>query len=141
VAPECSGRTINLSASDSLTRTPDSDNNVVGGIFEVGGTMYFVDSIVYSIVAGSIVAPVEGPASTWFRFAATMTGTTNSGLSRALELSGGGSATASWNSRYGWVATNYKLESPATVPEPASLLLFGSGLAAVGGLRRRRAQR
>lgn len=139
-AANCAGRTFNLSVSDSLTRTPNSDNHVVGGIFQTGGEMYFVNSFVYSITAGSVMAPSEGTAFTPFTFSGTLSGTTQSGLSGTLQLTGDGFATGYWN-RHGWMATTYNF-GEAAVPEPASLFLLGTGLAAIGGLRRRiRAQR
>ena len=139
-AAACAGRTFNLSVSDSLTRTPNSDNHAVGGIFQTGGEMYFINSFVYAITAGSVVAPSEGTAFTLFTFSGTLSGTTRSGLSRTLQLNGDGVAMGYWN-RHGWMATTYDF-GEAPVPEPASLLLLGTGLAGIGGLRRRmRAQR
>ena len=136
--PLCGGQTFNLSVSDSLTRTPNADNVALGGIFHLDGVMYVATELDYTITAGSVAAPADGLASTWFQFSALLTGTTLDGLSRALQLTGAGTATANWDSRRGWMATNYNFEDPAAVPEPASLLLLATGLAGIGRLRRRR---
>jgi hypothetical protein len=135
----CAGQTFNLSVSDSLTRTPDINNNVAGGIFFLGGNMYVVNSVDYSIVAGSVVAPSsgEGPPTS-FLFSAAVTGTTTAGLSRSIELGGSGIAQTQWSSERGWMATDYIFHDAAAVPEPATLLLLGTSMAAIGGLRRRR---
>lgn len=135
----CTGRTVSLSMHDSLSRDPDSDS--VGGSFTLDGSEYWIDTFDFIITAGDIVVPADALASSWFHFSGTMRGTTRAGVSRALALTGSGTATTSWLAVNGWMASEYKFEDPAQTPEPASMLLLGTGLASLLGARKRLAGR
>jgi hypothetical protein len=125
----------------SLGRNPDFDSNGVGGSFILDGSEYWIDSFDYTITAGNIVVPADAWVSTWFRFSGSMRGTTLAGASRTLALTGRGTATSGWLAVNGWMSTVYKFEDPAQTPEPASMLLLGTGLASLLGARKRLAAR
>lgn len=131
----CTGRTVNLSMHDSLIR--GSDSSAVGGSFMVDGSEYWIDAFDYIITAGDIVVPADAWASSWFHFSGTLRGTTLAGASRTLALTGSGTAITNWIAVDGWMASEYRFADPAQTPEPASMLLLGTGLASLLGVRKR----
>jgi len=131
----CIGRVVNLSMHDSLG--PDTDIKGVGGSFMLDGSEYWIDAFDYVITAGNIVVPADALASSWFHFSGTMRGTTRAGASRTLALNGSGTATTNWLANNGWMVSAYEFEDPAQTPEPASMLLLGTGLASLLGARKR----
>lgn len=126
---DCGGRTFNLSLSDSVTQQDAESNlNTVSGFFSVGGRTYSFDRFDYAITASDFVAPFEGNITTPFRFAATAMGTTMSGGSRTVQLTGSGRATAQYSGPDGWLSTEYRFQDVTQTPEVGTSLLLASGL-------------
>lgn len=137
----CSGP-VNLSMSDSLTWPPPfTPVPGVLGSFTTGGEEYWLDTFAFDIEAGDILTPTNGTAFTWFRLTGSATGTTLGGASATIAFAGGGRASSFWTGNNGWLATEYRFGETAPVPEPATMLLLGSGLAGIAGARKRLARR
>ena len=65
-------------------------------------------------------------------------GTVSNPFLIGVPLSGYGKEVVTIDNDGGWIETLYQFEDPAAVPEPASLLLFGTGALGVAARVRRR---
>jgi hypothetical protein len=70
-----------------------------------------------------------------------ISGSSTSDYAQIAEITGGGHQAYYSGGNYGSPGTWTVSPAPAPVPEPGSIVLFGTGLAALGGLVRRRLDR
>jgi len=139
------GTRINLSQSESFSSNLNETASV-GGSIRVDDVDYRFDSMSFRINAGHINIPnTSNERSAFidagrFVFHGLITGTSDAGITRMFRLHGKGTATLFFGDN-DWFSTDYKFAaaSAAPVPEPGTLLLFGSG--AVAAFIRRRRQR
>jgi hypothetical protein len=142
----CHG-TYNLTIHDSLIRTTADDAQTVNAFLVNGGVQYQVTSYAYSFVTPDYT-PTFGASggsvgAIPFTYTATVTGVAN-GATATFDLSGAGVAHAGYIAALSgsepahWVDAGYSFSPAATTPEPASLLLLGTG--AFGLFCRRRSR-
>jgi len=91
-------------------------------------------SLAFSINGVLVGAPMSSSSTTglWLQFAASWySGTSTTAVLSLVDLN------TEWNGN-DFALDDITLDASAPVPEPASLLLFGSGLAALAGVRKNR---
>lgn len=143
------GTTIGLYAyADGLDVR--GDVTYLGESFIVGGAdLRFVGNLVVEFTGEAVLPPLVGPTAEVtapFLFEGSIWPPLTSTLPRGT-LTGGGLATLTLRAQSvpsigpGWTFQRLEylfIEDPSVVPEPASMLLVGSGLAVLLKLRRRR---
>jgi hypothetical protein len=103
----------------------------VGQRTDAALTSYYIELLVGSTIVASTTSPIPGPGTFVLVTAAYNSGTSPGGqdLSIVLGASGGGQAD------YDNVTLN---TASSTVPEPPSLMMFGSGIVGLAGVLRRK---
>ena len=152
------GAEIDLSATVSIRDWGPGSATLDGRTY---ATVYYGGSLVFS--AGSVIVPgvppqpagldetAIVPAFTTFTFAGTLSGFADPSLTGAplfsVDLAGSGSGPFAAIAGFGNLGAgvfldyvDYRFDEGAPVPEPGSLLLFGSGAAWVAARCRRRRQ-
>lgn len=139
------GQRIDLSQSESFTNGTQ-DGIFAGGSVRVDNVDYFFDSMSFGINAHHIDIPDTTGRNAFinagqFVFNGMITGTSDAGVTRMFHVHGKGTVSVDFGNN-DWFSTNYKFAdaSAAAVPEPGTMLLFGSG-AVAALVRRRRQQR
>lgn len=140
------GSRIELSLSESFAHDSPGDDVFAGGSVRVNDEDYRFDSMDLRINAGHINIPDSTGNSNMlidagrFVFHGMITGTSESGVTRTFRFHGKGSVSMVFGNN-DWFGTSYRFTdaSAAAVPEPGTMLLFGSG--AVAALVKRRRQR
>ncbi len=138
------GTRISLSQSESFSN--NSDTIGAGGSVRMDGVDYWFDSLSFRINGPHFAIPDTSDFgggtmdAGHFVFHGMITGTSDAGVTRTFRLHGKGRVSIFFSNN-DWFSTNYKFGAPtaAAVPEPGTMLLFGSG--AVAALLRRRRQR
>lgn len=133
-----------------------SSSNINFNAATVGGTTYtpiWFNGSRFDFAIEPVVIPLDAPATliltSAFTFSGSLTGILppfNTGPIFSMTLSGQGLATLTLSRinlggsiGYGLTNIRYDFQPAAAVPEPATLLLFGTGLAgAIANLRKRR---
>jgi hypothetical protein len=111
--------------------------------FEVEGVRYLINALQFDIGAGDVTVAEGFTGTTPFFFRATLTGTADGVATTRVSLVGSGAARLLFGGPtldYGWFESQYKFAESEPVPEPGTLLLFGTGAAAAIA-RRKRANR
>jgi hypothetical protein len=138
------GSTLTPSVTEAFAAS-DPVQELFGSV-EWEGTIFKLTDLSFSIAAGPVVIPnppIEGTGmislSDWAQFTlqGLATGMTADGLTTTLNLIGQGRVNVGIDSASNWFDTQYIFEDPAAVPEPATLLLFGSGALMAVRMRRK----
>jgi len=138
------GTRIKLKQSESFASDAE-DSIFAGGSVRVDDVDYWFDSLRFKIKAHHINIPdtADGNAlvnAGRFAFKGRIVGTSDDGVTRMFRLKGKGTVSVFFGNN-DWFSTTYKFgdASVAAVPEPGTLLLFGSG--GIAALVRRKRQR
>jgi hypothetical protein len=134
------GGTINSSVTESFTHDSTFSDVGVGGGFFFHGLDYDVTSLAFTIDAGDLLIPQHldfaVTSATRFVLRGMMTGV-HDGSAVAFNILGVGNARVAFEGG-DWFSTTYTFDDPSAVPEPGTMLLFGSGAAALAARWRRR---
>jgi len=133
------GGTITPSVTESFGDNPNPDVGVGGG-FIFRGLGYDFESLTFTIDAGDLLIPQQLDfaltSATRFVLRGMMTAV-HDGSVVAFNIVGVGNARVAFEGG-SWFSTTYTFDDPSAVPEPGSLLLFGSGAAALAARWRKR---
>jgi hypothetical protein len=140
------GTRISLTQAEFFSNDPDLWFGASGAV-NVDGVNYWVDTMSFRINGGHIDIPDTsnfGGAfvdAGRFVFHGMITGTSDAGVTQTFRFHGKGTVTVNFGNN-DWFSTNYKFAdaSAAAVPEPGTMLLFGSGAVAALLKRKRRRQ-
>ena len=133
------GGTITPSVTESFGDNPNPDVGVGGG-FIYRGLRYDLEALTFTIDAGDLLIPQQLDfaitSATRFVLRGMMTGV-HDGSVVAFSIFGVGNARVAFEGG-NWFDTSYTFDDPSAVPEPGSLLLFGTGAAALAARWRKR---
>jgi hypothetical protein len=136
------GATIDPSVSESM---PVSEDISIGGVLNYRGVDYFISNLSFTIDSDPVRLPGAFGANTamssvaQFALRGLVQGwTANHFSGQGLSLLGYGKAQITVLPDGNWYSTTFRFEDPAAVPEPGTLLLFGTGaVSAIARWRKR----
>ena len=148
--PECTpGKTMSIGG---LLGTAFGDSGLIDTVVSLRGVDYddfsFIDGsdLQFRLTGEVIAPPFDGPNDVTVTAPFSLAGVFTDPLGRATQIIGRGTATARFarSGAGGWSGSRiqYDFADTSTVPEPSTMLLFGSGMSALFAAgRRRRAAR